>query len=52
MSNIIETQQDSTAQDNVTKEFAKLLEESFKINQFNEGKIVKGTVISIGYDIF
>ena len=50
MSNITETQQDSSAQDSVTKEFAKLLEESFEINQINEGKIVKGTVISIESD--
>ena len=47
MSNITETQQDSAAQDSATKEFAKLLEESFEINQLNEGKIVKGTVVSI-----
>jgi Ribosomal protein S1 len=46
LSNITETQQD-----NVTKEFAKLLEESFNINQINEGKIVKGTVISIESDL-
>ena len=51
MSNITETQQDSSAQDSVTKEFAKLLEESFEINQVNEGKIVKGTVISIESDL-
>ena len=51
MSNITETQQDSVAQDSVTKEFAKLLEESFEINQINEGKIVKGTVISIESDL-
>ena len=42
MSNLTETQQD-----NVTKEFAKLLEESFKVSQTSEGKIVKGTVVSI-----
>ena len=51
MSNITETQQDSTAQDSATKEFAKLLEESFEINQLNEGKIVKGTVVSIESDL-
>ena len=51
MSNIIETQQDNVAQDSVTKEFAKLLEESFEVNQVNEGKIVKGTVISIESDL-
>ena len=51
MSNITETQQDNVAQDSVTKEFAKLLEESFEINQINEGKIVKGTVISIESDL-
>ena len=51
MSNIIETQQDNVAQDSVTKEFAKLLEESFEINQIKEGKIVKGTVISIESDL-
>ena len=51
MSNIIETQQDNVAQDSVTKEFAKLLEESFEINQINEGKIVKGTIISIESDL-
>ena len=38
MSNITETQQDSTVQDSATKEFAKLLEESFEINQL---KIIK-----------
>ena len=46
MSNLTETQQD-----NVTKEFAKLLEESFKVSQTSEGKIVKGTVVSIESDI-
>ena len=46
MSNLTETQQD-----NVTKEFAKLLEESFEVSQINEGKIVKGTVVSIESDI-
>ena len=51
MSNITETQQDSAAQDSATKEFAKLLEESFEINQLNEGKIVKGTVVSIESDL-
>ncbi len=51
MSNIMETQQDSAAQDSATKEFAKLLEESFEINQLNEGKIVKGTVVSIESDL-
>jgi len=51
LSNITETQQDNVAQDSVTKEFAKLLEESFEINQINEGKIVKGTVISIESDL-
>ncbi len=51
MSNITETQQDSTVQDSATKEFAKLLEESFEINQLNEGKIVKGTVVSIESDL-
>ena len=51
MSNITETQQDSSLQDSVTKEFTKLLEESFEINQINEGKIVKGTVISIESDL-
>jgi len=51
LSNITEIQQDSVAQDSVTKEFAKLLEESFEINQINEGKIVKGTVISIESDL-
>ena len=51
MSNIIVTQQDTVVQDSVTKEFAKLLEESFEINQINEGKIVKGTVISIESDL-
>ena len=47
MSNITETHSDNVVQDSATKEFAKLLEESFEINQINEGKIVKGTVISI-----
>ena len=51
MSNITEIQQDNLAQDSATKEFAKLLEESFKINQINEGKIVKGTVVSIESDL-
>ena len=51
MSNITETQQDNVVQDSVTKEFAKLLEESFEVNQVNEGKIVKGTVISIESDL-
>jgi len=51
LSNIMETQQDSAAQDSATKEFAKLLEESFEINQLNEGKIVKGTVVSIESDL-
>ena len=46
MSNLTETQQD-----NATKEFAKLLEESFEVSQINEGKIVKGTVVSIESDI-
>jgi len=46
LSNLTETQQD-----NVTKEFAKLLEESFKVSQTSEGKIVKGTVVSIESDI-
>ena len=46
MSNLTETQQD-----NATKEFAKLLEESFKVSQTSEGKIVKGTVVSIESDI-
>ena len=46
MSNLTETQQD-----NATKEFAKLLEESFELSQINEGKIVKGTVVSIESDI-
>jgi len=39
LSNITETQQDIVAQDSVTKEFAKLLEESLKINKINEGKM-------------
>jgi len=51
LSNITEIQQDNLAQDSATKEFAKLLEESFKINQINEGKIVKGTVVSIESDL-
>ena len=51
MSNITETQQDNIVQDSATKEFAKLLEESFEINQLNEGKIVKGTIISIESDL-
>ena len=46
MSNLTETQQD-----NATKEFAKLLEESFEVSQINEGKIVKGTIVSIESDI-
>tara|TARA_B100000700_G_scaffold161578_2_gene178942 strand:- start:144 stop:1874 length:1731 start_codon:yes stop_codon:yes gene_type:complete len=46
LSNLTETQQD-----NATKEFAKLLEESFELSQINEGKIVKGTVVSIESDI-
>ncbi len=46
MSNLNEIEQDS-----VTKEFAKLLEESFETKQMNEGKIVKGTVVSIESDI-
>ena len=51
MSNITETQQNKAAQDSATNEFAKLLEESFEINQINEGKIVKGTVVSIESDL-
>ena len=51
MSNIIETQQDRAANDSGTKEFAKLLEESFEINQLKEGKIVKGTIVSIESDL-
>ena len=51
MSNITETQQYKAAQDSATNEFAKLLEESFEINQINEGKIVKGTVVSIESDL-
>ena len=46
MSNLTEIQQD-----NATKEFAKLLEESFEESQIKEGKIVKGTIISIESDI-
>ncbi len=46
MSNLTEIQQD-----NATKEFAKLLEESFEESQIKEGKIVKGKIISIESDI-
>ena len=34
-----------------TQEFAKLLEESLEVNKINEGKIVKGTVVSIESDL-
>ena len=51
MSDIVETQHDDKVQNSATQEFAKLLEESLEVNQINEGKIVKGTVVSIESDL-
>ena len=51
MSDIVETQHDGKVQNSATQEFAKLLEESLEVNQINEGKIVKGTVVSIESDL-
>lgn len=51
MSDIVETQHDGKVQNNATQEFAKLLEESLEVNKINEGKIVKGTVVSIESDL-
>ncbi len=46
MSNIAETKQDKVT-DKVTKEFEDLLKKSFEENQINEGKVIKGTIVSI-----
>ena len=51
MSNIVETKHDGKVQNSATQEFAKLLEESLEVNKINEGKIVKGTVVSIESDL-
>ena len=51
MSNIVETKHDGKVQNSSTQEFAKLLEESLEVNKINEGKIVKGTVVSIESDL-
>ena len=50
MSNIAETKQDKVT-DKVTKEFEELLKKSFEDNQINEGKVIKGTIVSIESDI-
>ena len=50
MSNIAETKQDKVT-DKVTKEFEDLLKKSFEENQINEGKVIKGTIVSIESDI-
>tara|TARA_B100000427_G_scaffold312813_1_gene304631 strand:- start:184 stop:1938 length:1755 start_codon:yes stop_codon:yes gene_type:complete len=50
LSNIAETKQDKVT-DKVTKEFEELLKKSFEDNQINEGKVIKGTIVSIESDI-
>jgi len=50
LSNIAETKQDKVT-DKVTKEFEDLLKKSFEENQINEGKVIKGTIVSIESDI-
>ena len=46
MSNIAETKQD-----NEIKEFAELLKKSFEESEIDEGKVIKGTVVSIESDL-